>query len=59
MPLRKLKEGDKGWIPAPCVHREHEPPRHIVIKAGETLEHECPACGRKTILRGSEITCAA
>lgn len=58
MPIRKLKESDKNWIDTkPCLHREHEPPRHIVIKPGEPLEHECPACKKITILRPTEITC--
>lgn len=60
MPIRKIQEprGKFGpWIkPKPCTHREHEPPRHIVIKPGEALEHECPGCGKITILRPSMVT---
>lgn len=55
MPIRKLKPGEPGWIPKPCLHREHEPPKHIVIRPGESLEHECPACKKVTILRPTEI----
>jgi hypothetical protein len=45
-PLVKLK---------PCIHREHEPPRNIVIRPGTVLEHECPACGKITIIRPTKF----
>lgn len=61
MPIRRIKESSGGkwagrWNTPPCIHREHEPPRHIVIKQGEILEHECPACNKITIMRPSMST---
>jgi hypothetical protein len=61
MPIRRIKEPTsrnfEPWVkPYECIHREHEPPRHIVIKQGEILEHECPACKQITILRPPMVT---
>lgn len=59
MPIRRIKETDAKWVMdkvPPCIHPEHEPPRHIVIKHGEILEHECPGCKKIIILRPSMST---
>jgi len=55
MPTRKIKLRDK-WLPKICRHRDHEYPKHLVIKPGEAYEHVCPGCGRVTILRGPDVT---
>jgi hypothetical protein len=62
MPIRRIKDSSAGkWAgkwshTPPCIHPEHNPPGHIVIKQGEILEHECPACKKIIILRPSMVT---
>lgn len=47
MPTRRLPDPDqKSWVPHPCMHPEHNPPKHMVFQPGH-YEHECPGCGRK------------
>lgn len=53
MPLKPINPDNPNWIPKPCLHREHNPPGHMVIR--EPMEHECPACGKITILRPLQI----
>lgn len=55
MTIRRIgnlpKPGREGWTMPhrrPCFHPEHNPPQHIVLAPG-IYEHECPACGHKTI----------
>jgi hypothetical protein len=61
MPIIRLKEltsreWPERWSPIPlCIHPEHEPPRHIVIKQREIVEYECPAYKKRTILRPSMV----
>jgi hypothetical protein len=45
MPTRKIAELTQEEL---CTHPEHNPPQHMVFSPG-TYEHECPACGKKTI----------
>jgi len=61
MSIRRIKEPISRkfgpWVrQEPCIHPEHNPPGHIVIKQGDILEHECPACKEITILRPSMVT---
>jgi len=42
MVIRKIRD-----IKPPCLHPEHEPPKHMVFEPGE-YEHTCPQCGKKT-----------
>jgi len=32
-------------IEPPCIHPEHNPPTHIVLRPG-IYEYTCPACGK-------------
>lgn len=48
MPLRRIDD-DKDWgMEKVCLHREHEPPAHMVYKPGK-YEYECPGCHRKIV----------
>jgi len=38
--LEKIKDA-----PKPCLHPEHNPPTHIVLKPG-TYRYTCPGCGK-------------
>lgn len=53
MTLRKLTQHE--WLQSMCVHREHEPPRYIVLEPG-MYEHTCPGCKRKTYFRVVGVT---
>lgn len=48
MPLRRLPD-DESWKPKKprCLHPEHNPPSHIVLKPGH-YEHTCPHCKQVT-----------
>lgn len=46
---------DGKWIMKECMHPNHKPPGLIVIPAGQTHTHICPACGQKTTMTGSKI----
>lgn len=39
----------------PCLNPEHNPPTHLYIPPGQTYEHICPGCGKKTTMHGSPI----
>lgn len=45
MPLEKIAE-DRP----PCRHREHDPPRYIVLDPG-LYRYTCPQCGHVTVFR--------
>ncbi len=52
----KKKSGfEDDPAPARCLHREHEPPSHMVIPQGKLYRHVCPGCGRETVLRAPQI----
>lgn len=53
----KIVDEDDDWHYHECQHREHNPPRMIVIPAGKKMVHECPACHKKTTIHGSRIKC--
>lgn len=60
MTLKKIdtyKDCRKDWMKVkPCTHPEHSAPSHFFVLPGEAWEHTCPACGKKTIMRGSGAT---
>jgi hypothetical protein len=42
MTLKKIAE-----VKRPCVHPEHKPAGHVVLRPG-VYQHTCPACGTVT-----------
>lgn len=49
MPTRIEKIED---IKRNCNHPDHTPPMFIHIPAGHRMVHECPQCGKVTIVNG-------
>lgn len=47
MPFKKIAEEKDRPI---CLHPEHKPPSHIVLKPG-IYQYTCPSCGKVTIVR--------
>jgi len=45
-----------GEVPVPCMHPEHEPPKHIVLSPGQ-YEHTCPACGKVSRFTVQRVMC--
>ena len=39
-----------------CYHPEHNPPSHLHIPNGWGYRHECPRCGKVTIVTSPEWT---
>jgi predicted RNA-binding Zn-ribbon protein involved in translation (DUF1610 family) len=39
----------------PCLSREHEPPTLLYIEPGKQHRHECPSCGKVTIMKSPDI----
>lgn len=53
---RERKSGfEDDPAPRRCMHREHEPPRHMVIPQGKIYRHICPGCASETVLRPPQI----
>ena len=44
MPIRKIADHS-----ATCKNPDHNPPTHIYLEPG-IWEHQCPQCGKKTII---------
>lgn len=49
MPFEPLNDREKELHPPPCRDREHDPPRHIVIK--QAMAWVCPSCGRRIVVK--------
>lgn len=47
-------EDDPGYL-APCNHRQHIPPMHIVVPLGKRYRHVCPGCGKTALLYPSQV----
>lgn len=56
MPTRKIS--DEKSEHKPCFSPDHNPPSHRVFSPG-LYEHECSACGKKTVFRVQGIYCVA
>jgi predicted RNA-binding Zn-ribbon protein involved in translation (DUF1610 family) len=49
MPFVPLTPEEKKMYKPPCMHPEHNPPTHMVIR--ETMKWKCPACGKTVVVR--------
>lgn len=45
MPTRKISDDER-----PCMHLDHDPPKHIALSPG-IYEHACLGCGRRVTFR--------
>lgn len=48
MPIRKISDLVQ-WSKR-CMDPDHNPPSHWCPRPG-VYEHECPSCGKKTVIR--------
>jgi hypothetical protein len=39
-----------------CISPYHNAPTHICIPYGKVYEHECPSCGKRITISGSNIS---
>ena len=55
MSTRRIDDKEK-WCNKVCNHPGHCFPTMLYIPPGEVWEHTCPACGQRTVIRGSGVT---
>lgn len=59
MPFEKLKdEDDEVKTGRACLHPEHDPPMHIVLKPGR-YRYTCPACGDDRVVVVPNVRCSS